>query len=73
MDKKPVQLTARQQDILADLASNLRGFVYSFLSDKEIDALTLKNSLEEWAMRFQVTAQELDTIYDIMHRTGANQ
>jgi len=74
-DKKPVNLTQRQQDLLASLMEKLSGHVYRFTADRSgykfrPDALI--NDFEEWVLAACVKSQELGVIYDIMHRTGWN-
>lgn len=75
-----VDLTPRQQFLIQELASMMRRFVYEYdmslhRKDKNpfgISPLSTHRMMEEWTLSTEATPQELDTIYDIMHRTGHN-
>jgi hypothetical protein len=41
-------------------------------SGRPFDPARLGDAFVEWADRFDVSPQDLDTLYDRLHRTGAN-
>jgi len=66
------QLTQRQQDILAVLLTRLRPTVYAVHTDKPINGADLVDTIADWVMAMNVSATELDEIYNVMHRGGLN-
>lgn len=74
MDKNAVYLGARNQTIVAELASVMRSFVYRVRGGEgDYSGDDLFNELWEWVERYDVKPQELDYIYDVLHRSGANR
>jgi hypothetical protein len=65
-----VSLTARQQALLAQLAVAVRPAVKRVHSGQEPLWADLADRISNWASYYEVTPQELDSIYEIMHRTG---
>lgn len=67
-----LNLTARQQTILAELMPTLRRVIYCWLTSKPVDNDALATEISDWADRYGISPQELDQLYDKLHRTGAN-
>jgi hypothetical protein len=69
----PLRLNSAEQELLAQVCSLLRGWVYLVETGNEKrDALELVSQLEAICDRFDVSPQHLDGLYDRLHRTGAN-
>ena len=70
-----VDLTARQQSLIAECCTAIRTALYDFKTDRKcFDDIssTLLYDLNDVAERFDATPQTFDQLYDIMHRTGQN-
>lgn len=77
-DKKPVNLTARQQNLLAQLMEKL-GPTVALLTRPDADDEDANDAVDragnavlEWIDAMKVTRQDVGGIYDVMHRTGHN-
>ena len=70
MQGEPVHLTARQQNMLAELCENMASVTYKFWTSAEAES---KLDVTNFMLRWNPTGQEFGKLYDVMHRTGANQ
>jgi hypothetical protein len=73
----PLRLTGREQEFLAQLCCELRGWLYQHLLSEEgrgraMVPEELDDRLLTLMLRFDQTPQLLDGLYDRLHRTGAN-
>lgn len=73
MSRNTVAMTVRQQDIMATLCERISGFVYQWQLEKEVSSEKVGDAIWEWFDRAGVKSQELHELYDIFHRSGANQ
>lgn len=67
-----VNLTPREQNVMAALSSVMARFVYTSEREDQVNAEGLVDTLTEWFLRFNLKSQELDQLYDKFHRTGHN-
>lgn len=70
--KNPVQMTSRQQSILASLCEVVAGLVRATESGVEPNAEKALDDILSVAWKSDVTAVEFGQLYDKLHRTGAN-
>lgn len=67
-----VVLGARTQNMLAELSLIMRQYAHDTLWGKPVNGADLVEDLNGWLVRYDVTPQDLDRVYDVMHRSGAN-
>jgi len=70
--KRPVHLTVRQQNLLADVCQTLAGVVYEFENSRYESAESRLIELLSNYVIMESKSQEWGILYDIMHRTGEN-
>ncbi len=67
-----VVMTANQQDAMALLCHSLRGTVKAVQDGTPINKADLVDKVVEWVLKFGVTPQDMDRLYEKFHRTGSN-
>lgn len=70
--KNPVQMTSRQQSILAAVCEVLSNFVRDEDWDVKHNDRKVADRLRSVIYDFDATAVEFGQLYDKLHRTGAN-
>jgi hypothetical protein len=68
----PLELTSRQQTVMAEICSVMRALVYATNTEKVIDGAKLADDLFAIAERREMSPQDFDELYDRFHRSGAN-
>lgn len=75
MEESPnfLRLTAKEQTVLAELASLCRTVQYDIRTKRELADPQIAEKLTDLLVRFDnVSPQDFDSMYDKLHRTGAN-
>jgi hypothetical protein len=69
----PLNLSGRQQDFLADVCLFLREWQRKWeWEGQPMTADEVNSRLDDLSLRYDLTPQKLDGLYDLLHRTGAN-
>lgn len=68
----PLKLTSREQSALAEICSVLRRWLYEEIVSPPMKAEDLRERIATVLERFELTPQQLDALYDRLHRTGSN-
>lgn len=74
----PLELSSKQQEFLAQLCSALRSWHYQKYLNEKQDKVTdelnyeLIGDMEMIMGRFDFSPQDLDMMYDKLHRAGSN-
>lgn len=71
--KRPIQLTSRDQSILASLCEVVGGIVRDAESGDKTDATKAVDRILEVAWTFEAHSVEFGKLYEKLHRTGANE
>lgn len=75
MPELPLKLTANEQEFLAEVCATLSSLLYISNTKGDLPNETLQNASEKMldsADRYRFTPQTLSSMYDRLHRTGAN-
>lgn len=68
----PLKLSGKEQEFFADLCSHLRSVRYQYEIGKPMTGDEIADRLYDILDRYDLSPQDLDHLYDRMHRTGAN-
>lgn len=73
LDKICVEFAGEaQQNVLAELCSICRAIKYKELINSSSDSMEVGDEIKDLVERFNITPQQWDEMYDVLHRSGWN-